>query len=46
MLQDAARLAMKVVANYGLSDAGITVYAPVWPSSAGANLRSFCRSGL
>lgn len=26
--QDAARLAMKVVATYGLSDAGITVYAP------------------
>lgn len=27
-LQDAAKLAQKVVANYGLSEAGITVYAP------------------
>ena len=27
-LQDAARLAQKVVTNYGMSDLGITVHAP------------------
>lgn len=38
--QDAARLAMKVVATYGLSDAGITVYAPP-PEPPGFGRKSF-----
>ena len=38
--QDASRLAMRIVANYGLSDLGITTYAPV-PPGLGFMQKSF-----
>ena len=39
-LQDATRLAVRLVSNYGLSELGITTYAPV-PSRLGFMQRSF-----
>ncbi len=39
-LSDATRLATRLVANYGLSDLGITTYAPV-PRRMGFMQRSF-----
>ncbi|KAL4448900.1 hypothetical protein ABPG77_007617 [Micractinium sp. CCAP 211/92] len=39
-LRDATRLAVRLVANYGMSEAGITTYAPV-PTSLGFMQRSF-----
>ncbi len=42
--QDATRLAVRLVANYGMSEAGITTYAPV-PTSLGFMQRSFQVTG-